>query len=431
LIEQGEVSMIMPVKVEKRVGLYQRGRLWWMSYRVGARRIRESTGYTDRKGAELVLAKVRVAIKERKWFGKSTEIATPLSQAIDDFMTLYSKPRKASWKDDQSILNLFQNFVGENVTLQEIDRFTVERFLRQVFARPVTPARVNRYIAALKSFWYRQIEWGKALVNPLKGIKLYPETMNNDYLEVEQVRSLLDACSARLRPIVQVGVLTGLRRGDVLNLRWDSIDFPRRLISVVQGKTQSALTLHISLALEGVLRGILRDANCPYVFQEGGKPLNKQGWIRTDFKKAWRAAGLPAGKWRFHTLRHTVATQLRFLGKDLALIKEQLGHKTLRMTLRYAHLAPKELQRAADDLGEKLMGESRSAGSLVTIWSHSPLAALPEKSDDDQINANFRSEFDSGVVGAGGGMSQTVNAATHRREDPEDDDLRRADDSWD
>lgn len=422
--------MIMPVKAERRDGLYRRGRLWWMSYRVGARRIRESTGYSDRKAAELVLAKVQVTIKERKWFGKCTEIAMPLGQAIDDFMTLYSKPRKASWKDDQGMLNLLQNFVGKNVTLQEIDRFTIERFLRHILARRVTPARVNRYIAALKSFWYRQIEWGKAILNPLKGIKLYPETMRNDYLEVGQVRSLLNACSARLRPIVQVGVLTGLRRGDVLNLKWDSIDLTRRRISVVQGKTQSALTLPIGLALERVLRSIPRDATCPYVFQEGGKPLNKRGWIRTDYQKAWRVAGLPEGKWRFHTLRHTVATQLRFLGKDLALIKEQLGHKSLRMTLRYAHLAPEELQRAADDLGEKLMGESKPANSLVTIWSHSPLAALPAASDDDRIHADFRSEFDSAVMGAGGGMSRTVNAAKDCREDLADDDLRRADDGW-
>jgi hypothetical protein len=98
-------------------------------------------------------------------------------------MTLYSKPRKASWKDDQGILKLLQDFVGKNVTLQEIDRFTVEQFLRRVLARPVTPARVNRYIAVLKSFWYKQIEWGKATLNPLKGIKLYQETVKNEYLE--------------------------------------------------------------------------------------------------------------------------------------------------------------------------------------------------------------------------------------------------------
>jgi len=422
--------MIMPVKAERRDGLYRRGRFWWMSYRIGARRFRESTGYFDRKGAELVLAKVKVAVKERKWFGRSAETTTRLDQAIDDFMTLYSRPRKASWKDDLSMLNLFRDFVGKNATLQEIDRFTVERFLRRVLARPVSPARVNRYIAGLKSFWYRQIEWGKATHNPFKGIKLYPESMKNDYLEVGQVRALLDACSGRLRPIVQVAVLTGLRRGDVLNLRWDSIDLARYRITVTQGKTRSVLTLHIGQALERIIRSISRDPNCPYVFHEEGRPLNKHGWIRTDYKAACRAAGLPGGKWRFHTLRHTVATQLRFLGKDLALIKEQLGHKSLRMTLRYAHLAPEELKQAADALGEKLLGDSRPADSLVTFWSHSPLAALPPGQVELQNISNSRSDSDGGQMGVLSGMSQTVNAEISRREEAEDEVLRRADEDW-
>ena len=252
----------MITSVMRRDGLYQRGDVWWMSYHAGGRRIRESTGFSDRKAAELALAKVKVNVKERKWFGRNQETVTTLDEAIKNFMDVYSKPRKASWKDDEMMLALFQKFAGSNATLQDIDRFMVERFLKKVLARPVTPARVNRYIAGLKSFWYRQMEWNKATHNPFKGIKLYPETMKNEYLEVGQVRALISACSARLRPIVQVGVLTGLRRGDVLNLKWDSIDLVRRAITITQGKTQSTLTLHVGDALEQVLRSITRQPMC-------------------------------------------------------------------------------------------------------------------------------------------------------------------------
>lgn len=421
--------MIAPVRND-RDGLYQRGQVWWMSYRVGTRRIRQSTGYADRKAAELVLAKVKVEIKEDKWFDKAVEPVTPLSQAIDDFMTLYSKPRKASWKDDQHMLNRFQAFVGKSATLQQIDRLTVERFLRKVLAKPVTPARVNRYIAGLKSFWYRQIEWEKVTHNPFKGIKLFPETLKNEYLEVEQVQALLRACSDRLRPIVQVGVLTGLRRGDVLGLRWDSIDFTRRTMTLTQGKTKRSLTLHIGDALDAVLRSIPRFAGCAFVFNENGEPLSRFGWIRTDYEAAWRAAGLSPGRCRFHTLRHTVATQLRFLGKDLALIKEQLGHKSLRMTLRYAHLAPEELRQAANDLGQKLIEKPQNRDSLVTFWSHSPVSTVLAAKAPLQNTPILRPVSESCGTQPEGDMSQTVNASEVRREDPESDALRRAEDDW-
>ena len=125
-----------------------------------------------------------------------------------------------------------------------------------------------------------------------------------------------------------------------------------------------------------------------------------------------------------------MATQLRFLGKDLALIKEQLGHKSLRMTLRYAHLAPEELKQAADALGEKLLGDSRPADSLVTFWSHSPLAALPPGQVELQNISNSRSDSDGGQMGVLSGMSQTVNAEISRREEAEDEVLRRADEDW-
>jgi hypothetical protein len=76
------------------------------------------------------------------------------------------------------------------------------------------------------------------------------------------------------------------------------------------------------------------------------------GWVRTDFIRAREAAGL--GAIRFHDLRHTAATQLRRLGRDLQIVQQVLGHKTIRTTMRYSHVHPTELREAVNKLGEKL-----------------------------------------------------------------------------
>lgn len=420
--------MITAMKAERRDGLYLRGQTWWMSYRVGRRRVRESTGFADRRAAELVLAKVRVGIKEGLWFGKRKDVTTPLGPAIEEFLTLYSRPRKASWQDDKVVLERFHRHAGSDAVLQQVDRLSIDRFLKGLRARGLSSSRVNQHIATLKCFWNRQIEWGKATVNPVKGIKLYPETMKTEYLEAGQVRALLESCSSRLRPIVEAAVLTGLRRGDLLNLRWDTVDLDRRRISVVQGKTGSRLTIHIIDPLARLLSAVAKHPDCPYVFQDDGRALRKFGWIRTDYLAACKAAGLPEHKRRFHTLRHTVATQLRFLGKDLAIIKEQLGHKSLRMTLRYAHIAPEELKRAAEELGEKLVG-APATDPLVTIWSQSAPHATDERMLTSKNESSFRNEIEPTSFGQGG-MQRAVNGTEGRREVPEDDPLRRADDDW-
>jgi Phage integrase family len=116
-----------------------------------------------------------------------------------------------------------------------------------------------------------------------------------------------------------------------------------------------------------------------YVFHSGQRPLKRFGWVRTDYLAAASAAGLPKHKRLFHTIRHTVATQLPFLGTDIAVLKQQLGHKSLRMTLRYAHVAPGELKEAAERLGEKVLGNFEMPAPLITFKSQSPVLPTEPK----------------------------------------------------
>ncbi len=305
------------------------------------------------------------------------------------------------------VLGRFADYLGPTACVQDIDRRWVERFQLQLLANGISKARVNRYVAALKCFFNRCIDWGKLQKNPCRGIKLYPEVSRTHWLEAGQINELLSHSSDRLRPIVQVALLTGLRMGDILRLTWDRIDFEQGLIRIIQGKTQTPLLLPISEALAEVLRAIFRDMDSPYVFQHRGKPLRGHGWLRTDFAKAIKAAGL-AGT-HFHDLRHTAATQLRRLGRDLQVVQQLLGHKTIRTTMRYSHVHPTELREAVNKLGEKIMPQR---SGHFTITSQSAFDHLPSNPAAAQNDAKFQSEKNNGLSGTDGMHSPVKHEQT-------------------
>jgi integrase len=368
-------------------GLYKRGNTYWMAYKAVSGVVRESTGTSDRKLAEAVLAKRRAEVFEGRWNGRLRDLRFPLRKAIEEFLAVYAKPRKASWREDALILNRFADFVGPSACLQDIDRRLIERFQMELLSKRLSKTRVNRYMASLKCLFNRFIDWEKIEVNPCRGIKLYPETARTHWLEAGQIQQLLDHCSARLKPIVQVVLLTGLRLGDILRLTWDRIDFDQRLIRLTQSKTQTDLILPMSEALVQLLQAIGRDMDCPYVFHQGRKPLRRFGWVRPDFIKARRAAALP--NTHFHDLRHTAATQMRRAGRDLQVVQQFLGHKSIRMTLRYSHVHPTELREAVNKLGERIA----SAGvGHFTITSQSVAGPRNANWEPTQNEADFQSK---------------------------------------
>lgn len=182
-------------------GLYRRGSIYWISYQAGVQTVRESTGTGDRKLAEGVLAKRRAEVFEGRWKGRIRDVKTPLHQAAQEYLDLYARPHKISWREDERILRRFESEVGSDLPIQQIDRRTVEQFLLKLLAAGLSKARVNRYTASLKCFFNRCLDWGKLPANPCRSIRLYPETSRTHWLEAGQVAALLSHCSKRLRPV--------------------------------------------------------------------------------------------------------------------------------------------------------------------------------------------------------------------------------------
>jgi integrase len=205
------------------------------------------------------------------------------------------------------------------------------------------PATVNRDLVVLRHMFQKALEWGKAIANPVTHQKpLRAENRRLRYLSHEEITRLLAGAGEILRPLVIVALHTGLRRSELFSLTWQDVDFRLGVIRVVHTKNGERREIPMTDTLRDTLLRLPRRLASEYLFP--GKTGQGLVDIRKRFHRALRDAGIEG--FVFHDLRHTFASHLVMAGVDLMTVKEFLGHKDLKMTLRYAHLAP-DYKRAA------------------------------------------------------------------------------------
>jgi integrase len=150
-----------------------------------------------------------------------------------------------------------------------------------------------------------------------------------------------------LTPAVLLSINTGIRRGELLKLRWSSIDFERQLLTIEAPNAKSRQTRHVPLNDEA--SNLLRN----WRDQAGEKARVFD--VATNFKTAWRAllkrAGITGFRW--HDMRHHFAPRLVQRGVPLNTVRDLLGHSTAQMSLRYAHLASDQRREAVAKLNER------------------------------------------------------------------------------
>jgi len=186
----------------------------------------------------------------------------------------------------------------------------------------------------------------------VRKVKLLPKNNRRlRYLSKEECQKLIDACDPHLRPIVITALNTGMRKAEILNLRCDQVDLKHGFILLEITKNGERREIPINHTLRKTLMALPRCLDTPYVFFDlrTGKPYKN---IKRSFASTCKRAGIK--DFRFHNLRHTFASHLVMAGVDLTTVKELLGHKTLTMTLRYAHLAPSHKIKAVNVLDSNL-----------------------------------------------------------------------------
>jgi integrase len=223
-----------------------------------------------------------------------------------------------------------------------------------------TGATVNRYLAALSScLSYGVKEQGWLERNPMERVRRKDENKGRvRFLSDDERNALLAACRphADLYLAVVLSLTTGARQAEIMGLRWPQIDFARQVISLPETKNgdRRALPL-VGQALELLReRGRVRTLGDDRIFPPTAR-ARKADYLdlRTSWESALKEAGIKDFHW--HDLRHTAASYLAMNGVSLVELAKVLGHRTLSMVARYAHLSDGHIvatgQKLADRLG--------------------------------------------------------------------------------
>jgi|TARA_Y100000310_G_C20696911_1_gene826358 integrase len=200
----------------------------------------------------------------------------------------------------------------------------------------------------MKSILYKAVEWDQLLQNPLRKIKLLKEDdAPAVFFTTDELDQLIAAADPMIARMIIVAAYTGMRLGKITGLLWKHIDYANNYITEENPKNSRGRRIRMHPRVAGALRSQPR-----YLFSEIVFPslnLTPISEMATYFKRAMKKAGINK-KATFHTLKHTFASHLAMNGVPLITIKELLGHSSLNMVQRYAHLSPQHLEGAIDSL---------------------------------------------------------------------------------
>jgi integrase len=363
------------------MGIYKRKNspVWWMSFSVDGVQYRRSTRTEDRQLAQKIFDAVKGKIALGKWIpdAEEDEREYTFNELGEEYLA-WSKGRQRSYNASKKYIVRLLMKRFEGYYLDEFSNKLIEQLQSEYLNNDYSINYINKVTSVLKHMLQKAYEWemiDEHLIRKIKKAKpLKGENKRLRYLSLAECEALIDACEPHLKPIVVTALNTGMRKSEILNLKWDQIDLRHGFILLDVTKNGERREIPINKTLRATLKGLTRRLDVPYVFFNPltGKPYHKD--LRRSFKTALKKATIEkceecdfqqaktkdstlqiqkcplcGGKittqkgiedFKFHDLRHTFASHLVMAGVDIKTVQELLGHKTLTMTLRYAHLAP-------------------------------------------------------------------------------------------
>lgn len=339
---------------------FQRGNIWWARWTVDGKPVRISSRTSDEKLGKRYLAdEYAKSFKQERFSEKPRKT---WKEAVERYLADRQHLRSISSYEDHKVWWDGEFKKRDIVYIDQITPDAVREIRNAEHNRPKlrgggkrSAGDVNRKIALLRAVIraaYKEYRWldGEALL--FRFIPGQTERMRR--LQPDEVVRLAKALPEGYADLLYVAVATGLRRKNVLRMRWDQIDFGHRLLRVDGVMMKNGETLVIPLnqmAIDIVMRH--RNNGSEWVFPlSNGKPLNEIA------SKIWRHALEKAGlkDLRWHDMRHTWASLLRENGVPMADLKELGGWKDARMVERYAHLSIGHLSKHATVIDGAFVG---------------------------------------------------------------------------
>lgn len=317
--------------------------IWWIRYTDAQGRFRREKAGTKGMAIDLYRKRKTEALAGKKMPEKLRRATVTFAEIARDALA-YSKVHKAatSYRCDagrmEVLLGWFREYPAESITAQDIER----QFQKQEWA-PATP---NRYRALLSLIYRLAIRSGKVKENPAR---LVPHRLEDNarirFLSVDEETSLRKAigekCPERM-PEFDLSLNTGMRLSEQYGLLWENVSIPLRILTIPRSKNGTMRHVPLNQAATRALEGLRKQYRASQLVCGGAREPRR--WFEPILKDA------KVANFSWHCLRHTFASRLVMAGVDIRTVQELLGHKTIGMTVRYSHLAPKHTLAAVERL---------------------------------------------------------------------------------
>lgn len=331
--------------------VFKRGKSWYADYTVGGKRKMRSFG-PHKKMAELFLKDFE--LKDLRGELGLLQDGISLKEFIQKYLQ-YCRINKAEHTcrvDSGRVRILWGFFEEEGINrLIEITPNLMEKF-KAITLKRCKPITVNYYLGLTKAMLNKAIEWKHLRESPLKDLKMLKnlELHEPRYLSNPEIEKILSLADPLMQIVIKILLYTGMRRSELVYLTWEDVDFENERIRI-QSKPESGFHPKSykprSISMNKELKNLLMDQpqRGKYVLDNGkGEPLYCPNHYTRQFTEISGRAETRGAS--LHSLRHTFASHLVMAGIDLRTVQELLGHSTIKVTEKYAHLSPDHRARA-------------------------------------------------------------------------------------
>jgi integrase len=323
------------------MALSKRNGNWVIDYYAGTKRIRETVGPTTKRQAELLLAKRLVEIKEGDYFIAKKQVL--FEEAADSFLTFSQQHKRSHHSDRIIIQKLLKHFKGkdiQDITVQDVEAYQRTRLTQKATGKTTTcsPSTINRELACFKTIMEQMVKKHLLKYNVVKSVKLFDERhlQRDRVLDESEYQNLVRCASPHMAILIRLAWTTGMRKGEILDLKWQYVDLGAGTIYLPTSKNGQSRLVPLSDPILVSDLWKLKSVGAPFYMTE------------QVFRCRWREACKDAGlvNFKFHDLRHTAITRWMKQGIPEHIIMKVSGHKTRSAFDRYVNYKDRDVLQA-------------------------------------------------------------------------------------
>jgi integrase len=342
---------------------YLRGKIWWIKYYVPGepKPRRESSKSTNKNDAIRLLTQRRKAIHDRQVTSTDATVRDLLKLYLDD----QKRQKRHSYQQAEGYVRLHLEPAFGKIKASALTTQTIKAFIDRKQIGDYANASINRWLEALRRAYSLGLKELPPLVYvapDIESLLLDEDNVREGFLEHELYVALRDELPDHQKLILVIGYHFGMRRGEILSLRWDQVDWDGNVVRLekrqTKGKKARVAPLYGELRAWLDMAFAVRDPNCPFIVSWRGHGISE---VKTAWQKARVRAGVP--ELLLHDLRRTAARNMIRAGVPERQVLDIVGWKTRAMLDRYNITDERDVHTAGEKMARYLEEKAKVAAA--------------------------------------------------------------------